>query len=239
MKKRVTLGDLWKILLSGIASGMVILAATLAYININDKILGAFIFAFGLILITFSDLALFTRVNPIYKRNVYLDQLSHDDGRMCASVSMIGNAIGVVIPIIIILLHHKIMMSTSFQHSLDTKIILSWSNVFFRIMSAFFCGTLIAIPSMVAFQMAEDDETKNISQVIKLILMMFMAIFLFVYNGFDHVVVSLAYIFLMHFDNSNVILSIIYRICLIFIIYEGNKAGGCFVEYVMRKKIHK
>lgn len=159
--------------LQGVAAGICIGLGTITYLLISNKLLGAFVFAFGLFLVCGYRLKLCTGMAG------YLINKSVDtSGFVLAAV---GNVNGMTLMYVLSILWKPELKLISTQ-ILESKTAMMPYQTF---ISALFCGMLMFIAV---------DGYKNASDTLFRIISIFVAVPIFVLNGFDHCIVSMYYL---------------------------------------------
>ena len=166
--KRVT-----KAWLQGVAAGICIGIGTITYLMCTNKLLGAFVFAFGLFLVCGYKLKLCTGMAG-YLINKKVDTT----GFVPATI---GNINGITIMYLLSILWKPELRNVSTQ-VLESKISMMPYQTF---VSALICGMLMFIAV---------DGYKHSTNVIFSVLHIFIAVPIFIINGFDHCVVSMYYV---------------------------------------------
>lgn len=162
-----------KFWLQGVAAGMCIGLGTITYLMCTNKLLGAFVFAFGLFLVCGYKLKLCTGMAG------YLINKSVDtSGFVLATV---GNVNGITLMYLLSVLWNPELRTISTQ-ILESKIAMMPYQTF---ISALFCGMLVFIAV---------DGYKHSAHVAFGVLHIFIAVPIFIINGFDHCVVSMYYV---------------------------------------------
>ncbi len=175
MKQKVTmfLKKATKSWLQGVAAGMCIGLGTITYLLIPNKLLGAFIFAFGLFIVCGYKLKLCTGMAG------YLINKSVDTSGFVPAC--IGNINGIALVYILSILWKPELRPISTQ-ILESKILLMPYQTF---ISALFCGMLMFLAV---------DGYRHSAHTLLSVLSIFIAVPIFIINGFDHCVVSMYYV---------------------------------------------
>ena len=161
--------------LLGVAAGICIGLGFVTYLLISNKLLGAFIFAFGLFLVCTYRLKLCTGM-----AGFLLADYAPTDGFIAACI---GNIEGVSLMYLLSSLWNP-LISVRCYELFTTKMLLEPYQFF---ISALFCGALMFIAVDIYRYKAKD------SALIKLVGI-FLAVPCFVLNGFDHCIVTMFYI---------------------------------------------
>ena len=167
IKKQIKYG------LQGVTAGVCIGLSTITYLLCSNKLLGAFIFAFGLFVVCKYNLKLCTGM-----AGYLINKSSKIEGFV---VSTFGNLAGMTLLYLLSVLWKPELRAISTQ-ILESKISIMSYQTF---ISAIFCGMLMFIAV---------DGFKNSSEVSFALLSIFIAVPIFVINGFDHCVVSMYYV---------------------------------------------
>ena len=162
-----------KAFVQGVAAGICIGIGTITYLLVSNKLLGAFVFAFGLFIVCGYKLKLCTGM-----AGNLVNKSIDTSGFVPATV---GNINGMTLVYVLSILWKPELRTISTQ-VLESKISMMPYQTF---ISALFCGMLMFIAV---------DGYKHSSHVIFSVLHIFIAVPIFIINGFDHCVVSMYYV---------------------------------------------
>ncbi len=216
------------VLIKGILAGICIsiggFLCLKANIAANSKVLGAFLFPIGLILICNFGYFLYTgKICYLFENK----EQSYKEKLLSLLIGLFGNLVGCfVIALLIRLIYHgtisEIVSSTittttpdgllfkNLENTVNTKIGYEWYQMI--ILSAF-CGMLVYI-AVEGFKTIEHHFGKY--------LVLILAIAGFIICGFEHSVANMFYYFLSGTFTLNAFLSLL--LCVI-----GNSIGGLFI----------
>ena len=195
--------------LQGVSAGICIGFGTVTYLRCENKLLGAFLFAFGLFLVCSYGLKLCTGMAG-YLINKNIDT----SGFVLAAV---GNVVGMSIMYCLSTLWRSELRVIG-EHILEEKLLLMPYQTF---ISAMFCGMLMFV-AVNGYKMAEDISMKLLS--------IFVAVPIFVICGFDHCVVSVYYA-LCATTYEQGVLSLMF-VCVVMV---GNFIGSIVANLLLSK----
>ncbi len=196
-------------LIKGIYAGILISIGGIAYLAIDNKIVGSFIFSFGLLTVCMYSFNLYTgKVGYILVNKLnYLKELF---------ISLLGNFIGT-------LLVGNIMRLTRFKNYIDTaKNIVNIKlndNILSIFILAIFCGMIMYIAV---------NNYKKEKNVIGKYMTIFMGVMAFILCGFEHCVANMFY-----FSIAGVYSLKVFYYLLIMIL--GNSLGSIIIAFYDNK----
>lgn len=196
-------------LIKGIYAGILISIGGIAYLAIDNKIVGSFIFSFGLLIVCMYSFNLYTgKVGYILVNKLnYLKELF---------ISLLGNFIGT-------LLVGNIMRLTRFKNYIDTaKNIVNIKlndNILSIFILAIFCGMIMYIAV---------NNYKKEKNVIGKYMTIFMGVMAFILCGFEHCVANMFY-----FSIAGVYSLKVFYYLLIMIL--GNSLGSIIIAFYDNK----
>ena len=160
--------------LLGVGAGVCISLGTVTYLLISNKLLGAFVFAFGLFLVCTYKLKLCTGMAG------YLFSNFNTEGFVAASI---GNVNGVSLMYCLLILWNSEVRNQA--HQLFTTKMTLMPYQFF--ISALMCGMLMFLAVDIYKYGPEESMMHRLFGL-------FLAVPCFVLNGFDHCIVTMFYI---------------------------------------------
>ncbi len=192
-------------IIKGIYAGILIGIGGVAYLAIEDKIAGSFIFSFGLLTVCMYSFNLFTgKVGYILENKIsYLIELL---------LSLIGNFLGT-------LLVGTLMRLTRFKNYIDTaKNIVNIKlndNLLSIFILAIFCGMIMYIAV---------NNYKKQKDVVGKYLTIFMGVMAFILCGFEHCVANMFYFSIAGTFSFKVLLYLLIMIL-------GNSLGSIIIAF--------
>ncbi|MBP3707146.1 MAG: formate/nitrite transporter family protein [Clostridia bacterium] len=196
--------SLIKSILAGISIGI----GALAYLSIENKVIGGLFFSIGLFVILNFNLNLYTgKICYVIEKKNYLE----------VAITLLGNFIGVSILAIICNLSRLTNLLEQVNQICDIKLNDSYLSLF---MLAILCNIMIYI--------AVEGYSVFKSSIIKIITL-FMGISIFVICGFEHCIADMFYFAFAGRLNFDIILRLL-------IIIAGNTFGGITIRQVLKEK---
>ena len=195
-----------KVVLKGFLAGMLISMGCVIYTICSSKLLGSFLFSFGLFAIVHLQLNLYTG-----KIGYLVDDFSWKYGKELL-LSLFGNTIGA--------LFTSAMIKSTRLDLYDTilKVVeLKLNDTFLSIfILSFFCGILMFL-AVELFKKSEHYLSKILSVVF--------CVMIFILCGFEHCVANMFYLFFV----CN------YNILWLFMMVMGNTCGSLFICWSLRQ----
>ncbi len=192
-----------KNIIKGFLAGMLISMGCIIYTMCSSKLLGSFLFSFGLFAILHLGLNLYTGKIGYLVTN-FTWQYSKE--LLC---TLIGNILGSLFTAIVIRCT-RIDLS-SIVNVVNIKVSDDLFSIFIL---SFFCGILMFL-GVDLFKISESYISKILSVVF--------AVMIFILSGFEHCVANMFYFF--YVEN--------YNILWLFIMVIGNTCGSLFISYFM------
>ena len=192
---------MYRDIIKGFLAGMLISMGCIVYTMCSSKLLGSFLFSFGLFAILHLGLNLYTGKIGYLVNNFnwrYIKEL------VC---TLIGNVIGSLFTAIII--RFTRLDLSSIVNVVNIKISDDLLSIFIL---SFFCGILMFLGV---------DLFKNSESYLSKILSVVFAVMIFILSGFEHCVANMFYFFFV----GN------YNILWLFVMVIGNSCGSIFVSY--------
>lgn len=180
----------------------------MAYLSIENKVIGGLFFSIGLFVILNFNLNLYTgKICYVIEKKNYLE----------VAITLLGNFIGVSILAIICNLSRLTNLLEQVNQICDIKLNDSYLSLF---MLAILCNIMIYI--------AVEGYSVFKSSIIKIITL-FMGISIFVICGFEHCIADMFYFAFAGRLNFDIILRLL-------IIIAGNTFGGITIRQVLKEK---
>lgn len=206
-----------KCLTKGILAGLAISFGGFLYLRVNyltgTNVLGAFLFAFGLILICNFDFYLYTgKICYVFDKS----EESFGSKIINLLIILIGNLLGALVfsfLMRVLTIESNKEMFEALSNVVEKKINYSW---YIMIGLGFFCGILVYL-AVEGFKKIDN----NFGKYVVLIL----SIGGFIVCGFEHSIANMFYYFLNGSYSLNAILSIL--LCVL-----GNSIGGVFIPLI-------
>lgn len=198
----IKLTSLIKAVLAGVLIGI---AATI-YLNLKmeHEIIGATLFAFGLLTICGLDYKLYTgRVGYIIdNKPSYIIELI---------IIILGNIVGVLFVVLLVRLSNMNNLIVLADNITQAKLS---NNYLTTLILSFLCGIMMYLGV---------DAYKRISNDIAKVIALIMAVIIFILSGFEHSIANIFYFGLSSSFSSNMVISFI-------IMLVGNGLGGVFIN---------
>lgn len=198
-----------KDIVKGFLAGMLISMGCIIYTMCSSKLLGSFLFSFGLFAILHLGLNLYTG-----KIGYLVSNFNWKYGKELFC-TLIGNIIGSLFTAFIIRFT-RLDLSSIFN-VVNIKVSDDLLSIF---VLSFFCGILMFLGV---------DLFKNSESYLSKILSVVFAVMIFILSGFEHCVANMFYFF--YVEN--------YNILWLLVMVIGNTCGSLFISYLMtylRKK---
>ena len=197
----------------GVTAGICIGIGTITYLLITNKLLGAFVFAFGLFLVCTYELKLCTGMAG------YLFSDKNTNGFIAAAM---GNVVGMSFMFCLAKLCNENIILAA-RKVFNTKLTMLPHQLF---VSALFCGMLMFIAVDIYKFSAEDSMLQRLSGI-------FLAVPCFILNSFDHCVVTVFYIF-----TASTIIEVLQGLHIFAIVMIGNFVGA-IIANILFDKVHR
>ena len=195
-----------KIVLKGFLAGMLISMGCVIYTMCSSKLLGSFLFSFGLFAILHLQLNLYTGKIGYLVDNFNLEYVKE------LLLSLFGNTIGALFTSAMIK-STRLDLYDSILKVVDLKLNDTLLSIFIL---SFFCGILMFL-AVELFKKSESYLSKILSIVF--------CVMIFILSGFEHCVANMFYFFFV--NNYN----ILWLLMMVF----GNTCGSLFICYLLRK----
>lgn len=201
MKKEIQDG-----LLKAIVAGMCIGIAGLVYLSVENHVIGALLFSFGLLVIV-------TRGYYLYTGKVgYL--LPYSKGYLLIlAITLVGNMIGVAVVAYLFRLTGISEVVANGNSVFELKLEHMWYETFAL---AIFCGMLMYI-AVDSFQHVIHDFSK--------VLILVFAVMVFILSKFEHSIANMLYFFL---SDTITLKGLLYLLIMI----VGNAVGAVFLNVI-------
>jgi len=196
-------------LLKAIIAGMYIGIAGLVYLSLDNHIVGAFLFSFGLLVIV-------TRGYYLYTGKIgYL--LPYSKGYLMVILkTLLGNIIGIAAVAFLFRLTGIITVVTAGSVLFALKLGHAWYETFAL---AILCGMMMYIAV---------DSFKNVKHDLAKVMILVFAVMIFILSKFEHSIANMLYFFL---GNTFTLKAILYLILMIL----GNAIGAITLNLVETK----
>ena len=159
-------------------SGLIISFVSYGYVMMNASILGAILFAFGLMSIIFYELHLFTG-----DAGFVMDETDNEN----LYITLLGNLLGCVAGSLLLSATLNSDAVKFIDEALSLREINSWSSIWLVLVKAIGCGLILTISVKFA------REAKKERDMVKILPLLF-GIPLFLMSGFFHCIVDVFYI---------------------------------------------
>lgn len=199
-----------RVLLKSFLAGMLIGLGCVVYLMCSDKIVGSFLFSFGLFTIVNMKLDLFTGKIGYLATNFNLPYVRD------LLITLVGNFLGTLFSAVMI--HFtRLNVSELLTTIVDTKLGDNYLSMFIL---AIFCGMLMFLGV---------DLFKNIESYLGKALAVIFAVMIFILSGFEHCIADMFY-----FN-----LAFRYNLITILVVILGNSVGGillCWLFELAKKE---
>lgn len=193
--------------IKAVTAGMMIGIATTAYLSIENKIVGAFLFASGLFFICSFGL-------PLYTGCIGYFFSKQSEKKFNFPIILLGNLLGVTLTALL----YKVLRHSTINNVVaisDLKFSITYFHMF---LSAVCCGFLMYIAV---------DLYRTFTSGFKKYAGIFLAVPIFIICGFDHCIVDMFYIV---FYNNSFFTRSIFMICAIM----GNTVGSITARILLK-----
>jgi len=196
-------------LLKAILAGMYIGIAGLVYLSLENHIVGALLFSFGLLVVV-------TRGYYLYTGKIgYL--LPYSKGYLMTILkTLLGNIIGIAGVAFLFRLTGISAVVTAGSNLFALKLGHAWYETFAL---AIFCGMMMYIAV---------DSFKNVKHDVAKVIILVFAVMIFILSKFEHSIANMLYFFL---GDTFTLKAILYLILMIL----GNAVGAIFLNLVETK----
>ncbi len=196
-------------LLKAVLAGMFIGVAGLVYLSVENHVIGALLFSFGLLVIV-------TRGYYLYTGKVgYI--LPYSKGSLSVLlITLLGNAIGIAVIAYLFRLTGITEVVSAGNDVFALKIAHAWYET---LALSIFCGMMMYIAV---------DSYKNVKQDISKVIILIFAVMVFILAKFEHSIANMLYFFL---SDSITIKGVLYIVIMIF----GNAIGAVFLNLIETK----
>jgi len=196
-------------LLKAILAGMYIGIAGLVYLSLDNHIIGALLFSFGLLVVV-------TRGYYLYTGKIgYL--LPYSKGYLMTILkTLLGNIIGIAGVAFLFRLTGISAVVTAGSNLFALKLGHAWYETFAL---AIFCGMMMYIAV---------DSFKNVKHDVAKVIILVFAVMIFILSKFEHSIANMLYFFL---GDTFTLKAILYLILMIL----GNAVGAIFLNLVETK----
>ncbi len=199
------------IILKAILAGMCIGIAGLVYLSVENHIIGALLFSFGLLVIVGRGYFLYTgKVGYLIPYNKgYL---------LVLGITLLGNMIGIAVIAYLFRLTGISEVVTAGSDLFALKIEHAWYET---LALAIFCGMMMYI-AVDSFKIAKQD-------LVKVVVLIF-AVMVFILAKFEHSIANMLYFFL---SDTYTLKGVLYLLIMVF----GNAIGSVMLRLLERKRI--
>jgi len=199
------------IILKAILAGMCIGIAGLVYLSVENHIIGALLFSFGLLVIVGRGYFLYTgKVGYLIPYNKgYL---------LVLGITLLGNMIGIAVIAYLFRLTGISEVVTAGSDLFALKIEHAWYET---LALAIFCGMMMYI-AVDSFKIAKQD-------LVKVVVLIF-AVMVFILAKFEHSIANMLYFFL---SDTYTLKGVLYLLIMVF----GNAIGSVMLRLLERKRL--
>ncbi len=194
------------VLLKAIIAGMYIGIAGLVYLSLDNHIIGAFLFSFGLLVIV-------TRGYYLYTGKVgYL--VPYSKGYLIVILkTLLGNIIGIAVIASLFRLTGISSVVTAGSDLFTLKLGHAWYET---LALSIFCGMMMYVAV---------DSFKNVKHDLAKVIILIFAVMIFILSKFEHSIANMLYFFL---GNTYTLKAILY----LFLMIIGNAIGAIILNLV-------
>lgn len=198
-------------LLKAIMAGVYIGIAGLVYLSLENHIIGAFLFSFGLLVVVTKGYHLYTgQVGHLFP---------YSKGYLVVLLkTILGNMIGIAIVAFLFRLTGISSVVTAGSDLFASKLVNAWYET---LVLAIFCGMMVYIAI---------DSFKNVKHDLAKIMILVFAVMIFVLSKFEHSIVNMLYFFL---SDMYTIKALLY----LFLMILGNGIGAIILNLVETKLV--